>query len=236
MDHEPSQYDIDRLLKGRYLIDGCKSVKAECVKVQINHDKKKEKLAVSDSEGIAITKGESIVYRNSRLRDIRFDIETFAKFNREMVVAEVRFHMFKIIHVCDMCVGYEGTPPCRISCGDKSWNAKKPKFEPETTADYSKVVYDDVFFQWIQLVGHDEKGHSILLYPELGHDENAKKLGFDMTKEYEVDGVLHISFGGCPEGHGLISQYQVPARFDLHWTTDLMKEVPRLHDHLISIV
>lgn len=240
MDYAPTEKEIERLLKGRELIDGCKAVKAECIKVQINHDwsvaqAAKEKKGVAghlDRDGIAITKAEAIIYRNDGLDELGFKrVEDFCQFNRQMVVAEVRFHMFKVVQVCDHCKGYKGIPPCKLTCGNNSW-FKKEKNRMKNKTSENEPINIDLFFQWIQAIDYDKKGHSTLRYKELGHDPIAEKLQFSESYEYEKEGKLFVKLGRCPEGHGLISQYIAPARFSLHWTFDLMREVPRLHEYI----
>jgi hypothetical protein len=243
MNHEPTQYDIDRLIEGRELIEGCRAVKSQCVKVLLDHDKmiadaakkKDGQIERLDRDAVAITKSEAIIYRDDRLKEMHFDIDKFTKFNRDMVVAEVQWHMFKIIQVCDLCRGYAGTPPCRITCGNTSWNAKKPSSEIQLEKANEIFIKNDLFFQWIQQISFGKDGSITWDYSDLDTDSIAQKMGLNLRHEFKIDGVLHVKLGACPDGHGLISQYQAPARFDLHWTMDLMLEVPRLHDHLISI-
>ena len=117
------QKDIDRLLAGRKILDGIKRIDttilqekyAVIAKDQLATMTKAEIVtAKSEVDALYETEKQSILDAEKALVELGFTSESdFLKWDRELSYQAFKESIVLSSDKCDLCVGYEGEPPCK---------------------------------------------------------------------------------------------------------------------------
>jgi hypothetical protein len=191
--------NIEKLLKARQLYDDCRQAK--------------EKAHADESHGVKLQQmlSEAIQVRDQGLSKLGItSLEEFKKFNAEMNIAEIKAYMPALTY-CDNCKGYDGVPPCSVTCGEMSlYNTWKG-----TQEDIDKFWI--FIYQLVKKIPYNDERNALSgeALPEnvskLARLNTGKKASKDEARQWSI----------CPPGHGFTFDYKRDPQFDITWVVNV---------------
>jgi hypothetical protein len=191
-----SMTDIERLLKGRDLIDYCREEKIEAR--QLKDTGHKDEWVI-----------DAVYRRDTGLKELGFDrLLDFEIFNEMMCMRELK-ECLEFTQVCDRCTGFDGPVPCVSLCGPVSyyhtWHGSKSNY--------------DALWRWclktVRATKYEGKTGkaSVIIGDSISTDK------MSVSNKHNIDSLV-ISYGKCPPGHGFVQKHIRESDFDLSWSID----------------
>jgi hypothetical protein len=192
----------------------CRKIIDDCASGKLDDKKSREE------------KGHLVRQRDHDLLSFGFiSPQHFMEFNDEMCLAEL-MECLKYTKVCDKCKGFDGTPPCTITC-DKGkswmdlWTGSSANYRYLYVMSYYLLVHymDLSTFKSKPLKEDDplvaklQSDHKVLKAQTVVEPEKARSFEELRGGEYKT--------GNCPEGHGFYVKTIRESRFPIDWNKEV---------------